>query len=262
MRKIVRLVWMICICLCFSACGGKAPGKPEAEDDTLSMSAEKLWEAGGVAIDMKDYEKALKYYQLSAEKGYVKAWKAIGSLYYYGDGVEQSYEKALEYWLHAAEQGSAEAQASIGDLYAKGEGVEQSCEKALEYYRLAAEQGLAEALTSLGGLYENGNGVEQSYEKAAEYYRQAAEQGHAEAFDRLNRLVGEGLVEKKDAVVRKADKPKIEAKTKQAGGSGAGNGSVPAPTAAKECYKSPTGAHVYTGVPGRTWRCKYCGNVK
>ena len=106
MRKTVRLVWMICICLCFSACGGKAPDKPEAADDTLSMSAEKLWEAGGVAIDMRDYEKALKYYQLSADKGYVKAWKAIGSLYYYGDGVEQSYEKALEYWLYAAEQGS------------------------------------------------------------------------------------------------------------------------------------------------------------
>ena len=133
MKKTVRLAVMICICLCFSACGGKAPAKPEAADDTLSMSAEKLWEAGGVAIDMKDYEKALKYYQMSAEKGYVKAWKAIGSLYYYGDGVEQSYEKALEYWLHAAEQGSAEAQASLGDLYARGEGVEQSYEKALEY---------------------------------------------------------------------------------------------------------------------------------
>ena len=101
MKKTVRLAVMICICLCFSACGGKAPAKPEAADDTLSMSAEKLWEAGGVAIDMKDYEKALKYYQLSAEKGYVKAWKAIGSLYYYGDGVEQSYEKALEYYYKA-----------------------------------------------------------------------------------------------------------------------------------------------------------------
>ena len=262
MKKAVRIAWIVCICLCFSACGGKAPAEPKPEEQTLSMSAEKLWEAGMVAIDMKDYEKALRYYQMSAEKGYVKAWKALGSLYYFGDGVEQSYDKALEYWQLAAEQGLAEAQASLGDLYARGEGVEQSYDRALEYWQLAAEQGLAEAQMNLGGLYENGDGVEQSYEKAAEYYRQAAEQGHAEAFSRLNRLAEEGLIQKKSTVVKKAEKPKLEAKPTPAGGNETTPEPVPAPTAAKECYKSPTGAHVYTGVPGRPGRCKYCGKLK
>ena len=156
MKKAVRIAWIVCICLCFSACGGKAPAEPKPEEQTLSMSAEKLWEAGMVAIDMKDYEKALRYYQMSAEKGYVKAWKALGSLYYFGDGVEQSYDKAAEYFLLAADQGLADSQVLIGSFYLLGYGVEKSSDKAAEYFILAANQGNEDAIAFLSLMQNQG----------------------------------------------------------------------------------------------------------
>ena len=91
-------------------------------------------------------------FRKGAEQGDEEALSAIGSLYFYGDGVEQDYLKALEYWEKAAEMGSGQAYYSLGFLYGAGLGVEKSLEKAKEYYLLAADHGDAMAWTVLGNM--------------------------------------------------------------------------------------------------------------
>ncbi len=143
--------------------------------------AKNSYEQGMEYYWNEEYESAFPYIRSAADQGLADAQLALGYMYEYGQGVEQSYEKAAEYYRSAADQGLADAQNNLGLLYENGQGVEQSYEKAAEYYRSAADQGLAEAQKNLGLLYANGQGVEQSYEKAAEYYRSAADQGLADA---------------------------------------------------------------------------------
>ena len=137
-------------------------------------------------------EKAIEYFLRGVELGDPASMDWMGSMYQEGTGVEQSDEKAAEYYRMSADLGFFEGQILLGLCYKKGTGVPQSYEKAAEYFRLAADQGEPYGFLNLGSLYENGQGVEQSWEKAAEYYRTAAEQGNAAAQDFLGLLYEQG----------------------------------------------------------------------
>ena len=69
----------------------------------------------------------------------------MGVFYQLGEGVEQSYEKAVYWWQKSAEQGNSMAQYNLGMCYANGDGVEQSNEKAAYWFRKACENGQQEA---------------------------------------------------------------------------------------------------------------------
>ncbi len=78
---------------------------------------------------------ARKWFEKSAQQGYVPAQVNLGVLYAYGWGTPQNYGAAL-YWLKAAaNQGSARAETNLGILYLKGQGVKQDYVEALRYFR-------------------------------------------------------------------------------------------------------------------------------
>jgi TPR repeat protein len=146
------------------------------------------YEIGLKYYDEQQYDKALEYFQLAADKSLALAQNNLGNMYFIGNGVEKSYQTAFEYYQLAADQGLAEAQNNLGNMYFNGNGVEQSYHTALEYYQLAADQGLADAQNNVGYMYGTGNGVEKSYQKAVEYYQLAADQGDSYAQNNLNYL--------------------------------------------------------------------------
>ena len=166
------MLFVLALCLCFNAFGAAFAEKAPAE-----MTAEELYQAGMDAVDAEDYGKAMEYYQLAADAGNAEGWRAIGYLYDYGLGVEQSLEKALEYYQLAADLGDPRAFCNIGSMYHNGDGVEQDTGKAIEYFEKACDLGYAEACTKLGSIYYYGINTERDIGKAAEYYQKAADLG-------------------------------------------------------------------------------------
>ena len=133
---------------------------------------------GGV---LAEWNKAVSWFEKAAGQGNVNALSETGWCYMFGQGTNVDKTKAFEYWQKAAEQGYANAQYNLGVCYQLGECVEKDMQKAVELYTKAAEQGYAVAQFNLGLSYRLGEGVEQDMQKAVEWYRKAAEQGDADA---------------------------------------------------------------------------------
>ena len=109
----------------------------------------------------------------------ISLFKYIGltqlGLYAYQNG---DYKEALRLWKKAADQGDAEAQYSLGTLYDYGQGVQQNYSKAKELYEKACNGGNARACKNIGLLYLNGKGVQQNYSKAKEFFKKSCDGGY------------------------------------------------------------------------------------
>ncbi len=155
-------------------------------------SPESMYRIGREANNHGDYETAVSWYQPAADQGNAQAQNALGVLYKFGQGVEESPEKAVELFQLAADQGYSEAQYNLGIMYHSGWGIEHSYEIAARYFQQAADQGYAAAWYYLGICYEYGQGVEQSYETAFTCYQQAAELGYASGWNMLRKMYENG----------------------------------------------------------------------
>jgi len=71
-----------------------------------SASAESLT-AANAAFDQKDYSRAFELYEPLAGTGDVSAQSAIGSMYYFGNGVEKNWSRAFMWFSLAAKSSSA-----------------------------------------------------------------------------------------------------------------------------------------------------------
>ncbi|KAK8878478.1 hypothetical protein M9Y10_005253 [Tritrichomonas musculus] len=171
-----------------------------------------------------DYNKAMEYYQLSAEYGSSYGIDGIGNLYFNGWGVEKNYAEAQKHYKMAAEknnpkslymmgyiymngievnidyikakkcfessskQNFSQAFVSLGDLYLKGKGVDQNIEKAIFYYEKGKSFQNVNAILALGNMYFYGNKVGQNYKTAREYYELAAQKNNPKALYYLGYL--------------------------------------------------------------------------
>ena len=134
---------------------------------------------------LKDYEKALYWYEKAAEQDDAFSQGKLGVMYESGQGVGKDYKKALFWYEKAAAQDNPEAQRSLGFLYDTGNGVGKDYKKAVYWYEKAAEQGDAFAQNNLGVLYHNGLGVKVDFVKAKYWFQKAADQGNGNAAKNL-----------------------------------------------------------------------------
>lgn len=78
----------------------------------LSMVAHGTASAAGVtaantAFDQKNYSRAIELYEPLARTGDVSAQSAIGSMYYFGNGVEKNWTRAYMWFSLAAQSSTA-----------------------------------------------------------------------------------------------------------------------------------------------------------
>ncbi len=104
------------------------------------------FQAGLEAADRGDYHTAVKEFQLSAERGDVKARYNLGVMYQLGLGVPQDDQEAVRWYRLAAEQGDASAQFKLGVMYDKGKGVLKDYVLAHMWLNLAEAKGVKEAV--------------------------------------------------------------------------------------------------------------------
>lgn len=84
---------------------------------------------GGYYYEQRQFDLALKYYDLAAEYYYPEAYSCLGYVWYYGRTGQRDYEKAFKYFSLAKETGDLQAAYKIADMYKNGYFVEQDYEK-------------------------------------------------------------------------------------------------------------------------------------
>ena len=74
-----------------------------------------MLELGGYYYGIRNFELALKYYELAAEYKLVDAYDCLGYIYYYGRTGKKDYEKAFHYFSLAADAGNIQAEYKIDE---------------------------------------------------------------------------------------------------------------------------------------------------
>ncbi len=86
-------------------------------------------ELGGYYYGIRQFDLALKYYELAAEYDNIYAISDLGYIWYYGRTGEKNYEKAFRYFSRAADMGDLIAKYKVADMYRNGYYVEKDYEK-------------------------------------------------------------------------------------------------------------------------------------
>ena len=127
----------------------------------------------------KNYAKALRLYQVAAQRGDAEAQFIVGGMLFKGLGTDPDKKEAFKWLLQAAKQGkhSPESMQIIGSMYLRGSGVPQSYKEAKKWLVSAAATNNMAAITDLAFIYYNGLDGQRESLKALELYTRAALQG-------------------------------------------------------------------------------------
>lgn len=142
-----------------------------------SLDSLKIYEMARKYDREKNYEKALEYYNLSADQGYYEALFRLGTFYKDGYLVQQNYPKAVKLFKSAAKNDNGETPSNynLGQMYYEGLGVKKDYSKALEYFKKASikySAGYPEY--KIANMYHNGIGVKKDYNESFKWYLKSA----------------------------------------------------------------------------------------
>lgn len=132
---------------------------------------------GNVAYSMRNYEKAFKLFEKSANQGEILAQAKLGEMYTNGIGINQDFNKAF-YW---SQKYIVNQPMKAVITYADS----NNYEKAFEWLKSLANNGNIEAQLTLGSIYYLGDIEKQDYPKAIYWYEKAASQGNTNAYVNL-----------------------------------------------------------------------------
>ncbi|QCX38351.1 sel1 repeat family protein [Aureibaculum algae] len=99
-----------------------------------------------------DFNKALNYFEKSANKGHSGALHNLGIMYLNGQGVTKNNELSIEYFKNAANEGYVDSMFTLGKIYSGGTLTNKDNKKAMLYFQMACDKGDVEACTSLKNL--------------------------------------------------------------------------------------------------------------
>ena len=94
-----------------------------------AKDADYMAELGGLYYEDRQFDLALKYYELAAEYNNLYAISNLGYIWYYGRTGERNYEKAFYYFDKARQMGDVIAAYKVADMYKNGYYVEKDYEK-------------------------------------------------------------------------------------------------------------------------------------
>ena len=146
----------------------------------------------------KNYLKAFKWMNKSADQNHIKAMYDLGILYSKGIGTEKNDLKAYEWVKKSAIAGYDKAQYKLGHIFIDGTGVDKNVDKGIKWFKKAAIQNNSAAQNYLGFIYEFPNiylndDYSEEYDKLAfNYYMSAANNGHNKAQQHLGSIYMRG----------------------------------------------------------------------
>ncbi len=87
---------------------------------------------GGYYYDKRNFDLALKYYEMAAEEKLDDAYECLGYIWYYGRTGTKDYEKAFRYFKLAKDAGNMVGAYKLADMYKNGYYVEKDYDKYCE----------------------------------------------------------------------------------------------------------------------------------
>ena len=149
-----------------------------------TKDSDYMVELGAMYYEQRQFDLALKYYEMAAEYDNLYAISNLGYVWYYGRTGEKNYEKAFYYFDRARKMGDLIAAYKVADMYKNGYYVEKDVEKykaillelypkVKDSYRL--DDPLPEIFTRLAGIRsEEGNITEalRLYDTARDFLAQ------------------------------------------------------------------------------------------
>ena len=87
---------------------------------------------GGWYYDQRQFDLALKYYEMAAAFDYDPAYECLGYIWYYGRTGERDFKKAFEYFSRLMDKGDLVAAYKVADMYRNGYYVDQDYDKYVE----------------------------------------------------------------------------------------------------------------------------------
>lgn len=90
---------------------------------------EYMMNLGGIYYEDRQFDLALKYYEMAASYDYDVAYECLGYIWYYGRTGERDYKKAFENFSKAAEVGNVVAAYKVADMYKNGYFVDKDYDK-------------------------------------------------------------------------------------------------------------------------------------
>lgn len=161
----------------------KKPEKTPASDTESRKNvtdAAEQYSLGRHFDRIREYEKALYWFEAAAGQDYGEAEYYVGAYRLEGRGGIQNLTEAREWFLRGMENGVAQAEYMVGYFYAEGIACEVDENKAFDCFLNAARNGCPDAANMVAMCYENGVHTEKNPELARKW-RKAAGGSTAEA---------------------------------------------------------------------------------
>lgn len=148
----------------------------ETESKKNVTDAAEQYSLGRHFDRIRDYEKALYWFESAALQDHGEAQYYMGSYRLEGRGGIQDAVGALEWFIRGAENGVAQAEYMVGYFCAEGIACEIDEEKAFDCFLKAAKKGCPEAARMIAMCYENGVHTKKDPE-LAQKWKKFAESG-------------------------------------------------------------------------------------
>ncbi len=142
---------------------------------------EAVVSTAATAEALGEYELALQYYEILAQRGLPNSMRKVAAFHEEGLGTEVDPERAFGYMQEAARQGDVRAQVKMADFHQRGFGTRQSVDRAVNWLWIAAGNGSPEAQGKIGLLFMHGTGVSRDPATAVAWLEQSARTGYAPA---------------------------------------------------------------------------------
>ncbi len=134
---------------------------------------------------LQDYNLALHWYRLAAERGHLGGQYNLARMYDHGLGVHRDDVEAARWYHRAAEQGEVHSQHHLAEMYRDGRGVPRDLGRSREWFEAAARQGHVEVFPELAMAYQQGEGMAMDMRRAYLWWWLAAEGGDPEAIKQV-----------------------------------------------------------------------------
>lgn len=111
----------------------------EALEFMINTTKETEWmvRLGGYHYDKRNFDLALKYYEMADELGDKWAAEGLGYIWYYGRTGEKDYKKAFDYYHKAMDNGNLKSMVKVADMYKNGYGVDKNYDMYVELIEAA-----------------------------------------------------------------------------------------------------------------------------
>jgi TPR repeat protein len=141
----------------------------------------------------QDEQKALEYYNLSANQGHHLAYVKLGRIYQSGNTVvDKNPTTAVSYFKRATDGGDVLGQYYLAYCHSIGSGVQKDPEEAVRLYESSTGKGCMLSANNLAFCYLKGDGVQQDLARGFHFLRIAATNGNTCATYNLGRCYESG----------------------------------------------------------------------